>query len=171
MVLRRFFHKKRQKDSCNEFRNLVRDFSGSSSVVFAVQQADEQNRQRSILTSESHLGFLLRMTTQKRSFRKSDPCPWIVIPSEVKRSAEIRPRLMSYHSERSETERRNRLLGAKRTANSALRKIGRQNRRRTRRQEARARACPRSALGANDDGSPNFSPYLRCARFPPSGAA
>ena len=78
---------------------------------------------------------------------------------------------MDCHSERSETERGNRLLGAKRTTNSALRKSGKQNRRRTRRQEARARACPRSALGANDGGSPNFSPYLRCTRFPPSGAA
>ena len=29
------------------------------------------------------------MTIQKPSFRKSDPCPWIVIPSEVQRSVGI----------------------------------------------------------------------------------
>ena len=40
MVLRRFFHKKRQKDSCGEFRNLPRDFSGSSFCTFGLTQKD-----------------------------------------------------------------------------------------------------------------------------------
>ena len=68
------------------------------------------HKQRSILTSESRSGFLLRMTIQNPSFRKSDPCQWIVIPSEVKRSTGIRPRLMNCHSERNAVERGNQLL-------------------------------------------------------------
>ena len=38
MVLRRFFHKKRQRDSCGEFRNLERDFHYSSFRTFGLTQ-------------------------------------------------------------------------------------------------------------------------------------
>ena len=40
MVLRRFFHKKRQKDSCGEFRNWVWDFHYSSFRTFGLTQKD-----------------------------------------------------------------------------------------------------------------------------------
>ena len=58
-----------------------------------------------------------------------------------------------------------------RTSDSALRKSGKKNRRSMRRSKTRARAWLRSVLGAYDGGSPTFSPYLRCARFPPSCTA
>ena len=38
MVLRHFFHKKRQRDSCGEFRNLERDFHYSSFRTFGLPQ-------------------------------------------------------------------------------------------------------------------------------------
>ena len=81
----------------------------SFSVVFAVQQADEQNRQRSILTSES-----------SKRIPPQDDKTETVIPK-------IRPLSMDCHSERSVTERGNRLLGAKRTKESALYRRRKQN--------------------------------------------
>ena len=69
-----------------------------------------------------------------------------VIPGEVKRSAGIQPKIKL------------------RAAHLGLRiaKNREEKRRRWRREKARARAWPRSALGADDDGSPNFS---RCGHF------
>ena len=42
MVLRRFFHKKRQRDSCGEFRNWVRDFHDSSFSAFGLIQKQQK---------------------------------------------------------------------------------------------------------------------------------